>query len=112
MYKVLLFVLMIMLFSCETKELAFVYRYEVITNSKSLSVEYQDKFENTITEPYVVSKWQYSWIQEGTRYLRIKAKNTTLENSNITVRIYRGSEIIAQTTRIGPLNYAEISGLF
>lgn len=101
-----------MLFSCKAKEESFVYRYEIITDAKSLSVTYQDKFDNTVTEPYVVSKWQYSWIQEGSRYLMIKVKNNTLDNSLIVVRIYRGKEVIAQTTRVGPLNFAGLSGIF
>lgn len=105
-------VLLFVLFSCKTNELAFLYRYEVISDSKSMSVTYQDKFDNTITESYIVSGWEYSWIQEGDRYLMIKAKNNTLANSSITVIIYRGKTIVAKTTRVGPLNTVTLSGIF
>jgi len=110
--KNLFILLLFVLFACETKELAFTYRYQIISDSKSLSVTYQDKFEQTINEPFVVSGWEYSWIQEGTRYLYLRVKNNTISDSAITIKIIKGNYVVAQTTRYGPLNYVTISGIF
>lgn len=112
MPRLLLIILILLFSSCRKIDQPSVYRYEVLSEAKSLGVQYQDEFEHIISEAYVESGWQYSWVQVGPRYLSIRAKNNTMLDCKITVRIWCDDKIVAQATRIGPLNVAYISGVF
>jgi hypothetical protein len=112
MLKYILLAVLLLCLSCRKVDQPSIYRYEVISEAESLHVEFQDEYDNTISMEYVESGWQHSWVQVGPRYLSFKAKNNTLKDCAIIVRIWCDNRIIAQTTRDGPLNVAYVSGVF
>jgi hypothetical protein len=104
-YLLIAFVLFTFL-SCE-KEIS--YSYEVTGTSGNYSVTIQNTDNNTQQWSTVGNGWKYNWTQTGTRWLYLSAQNNN-STGNVTVKIYRGSKVVAENTSYGGYSIATVDG--